>query len=297
MGFLTASELQLSPAWFEEGLRKLGYVPGSTIVIESRGAGGRHDLLPKLAAELAALPLDVLVVGGPPPLAAAMAAAPRTPIVMIASSSDPVGEGLVASLARPGGNLTGITYAVSPERFGKQLELLKHVAPATRRVAVWWDFDAAIFQRSWRAPLEVAARRLDLDVLAPRPVMDRAGVVPEIGAMKRHGADAMLVAIGGTTWPYATLVAEEAVRQRLPTMSAFKEFTDVGGLVSYGPDFPALYERGAAIVDRILRGARPGDVPIELPSKYELAVNLKTAKALALDVPADLLVRADRVVR
>jgi putative ABC transport system substrate-binding protein len=216
---------------------------------------------------------------------------------MIASSSDPLGEGLVASLPRPGGNLTGITYAASPERFGKQLELLKQIAPATRRVGVWWDFDVAIYRRSWQAPIEQASRALEIAVLPPRPVFDQAGVLPALDAMQSDRANAMLVAMGGPTWRYAAFLADEAVRRGLATVSAFKEFTDVGGLISYGPDFPALYHRGAAMVDRILKGARPADMAIELPSEYELAVNTRTAKALGLSVPSDLLVRAHRVVR
>ncbi len=281
----------------EDGLRELGYVPGKNIVVEFRAAEGRLELLPKFAAELAAMPVDVLVVLGPSPLPAALEAAPRTPIVMSASSSDPVGEGLVASLARPGGNLTGLTFAVSPERFGKQLELLKQAAPATARVGVFWDLELSSFQRSWQGPLEISAHKLGLQMLPPTQVLERSAVVDSIAAMKRDGANAMLVAIGGPTWSYRDAVAAEAVRNRLATIAAFKEFTQAGGLLSYGPDFPALHRRAAVFVDRILKGARPGDLPIELPTKYELAINVKTAKALGLALPNDLLLRADEVIR
>lgn len=204
----------------EDGLRELGYVPGQNILVEFRAADGRIELLPKFAAELASMPVDVIVVLGPSPLRAALEAAPRTPIVMSASSSDPVGEGLVASLARPGGNLTGLTYATSPERFGKQLELLKQAAPATTRVGVCWDLELSTFRRSWQGPLETAAHKLGLQMLPPTQVLEQSQVAGAIAAMKRDRTDAILVAIGGPTSAYREVVAAEAVRNRLPTIAA-----------------------------------------------------------------------------
>ena len=204
---------------------------------------------------------------------------------------------LVASLARPGGNLTGLTFAVSPERFGKQLELLKQAAPATTRVGVFWDLELSSFRRSWQGPLEIAARKLGVQMLSPTRVLEQSQVAGAIRMMKRDRTDAILVAIGGPTSAYREVVAAEAVRNRLPTIAAMKEFTQAGGLLSYGPDFPALHRRAALFVDRILKGARPGDLPIELPTKYELAINLKTAKALDLALPNELLLRADEVIR
>jgi len=215
---------------------------------------------------------------------------------MVASSSDPVGDGLVKSLARPGGNLTGLTYAVSSERFGKQLELLKEAAPGVSRIAVWWDMQMTIFQQSWAAPLEAAARKLGLQIQAPVQVLVRDGVEGAFAAMKQQRADAVLVVLGGPTFEYYADVTTMALRNRLPTLAALKQFTAAGGLLSYGPDLPAIYRRAASYVDRILKGTPPGDLPIELPTKYELAINLKTAKALGLTIPQSLLGRADQVI-
>lgn len=282
---------------FVEGLRALGYVEGQNYRLEIRLAGGQLDRLPQLAAELVAMPVDVIAIAGPGPLRAAMNATKKIPIVMIASSSDPVGDGVVKSLARPGGNVTGLTYAVSSERFGKQLELLKEAAPGITRIALWWDMEMAIYTRTWAAPLEAAARKLGMQVLPPVQVLDRNGVDGAFAAMKQQGADAVLVAIGGPTNDYRAAVAAAALRNKLPTMAAFKSFTTAGGLISYGPDFPAIYRRAATYVDRILKGTPPGEIPIELPTTYELAVNLRTAKALGLTIPQALLVRADELVQ
>jgi putative ABC transport system substrate-binding protein len=281
---------------FEDGLRERDLSPGTNVVVDVRVSEGRLERLPALAAELVAARVDVIVVAGPTPLRAALDAARGTPIVMIAASSDPVGEGLVKSLARPGGNLTGTTYTTSPERFGKQLELLKQAAPGTTRVGVFWDLELAIFERSWRKPLAVAARRLGLDVLPPTQVLEASAVAGAMEEMRRDGANGVLVTIAGPSGRYQDLIAAEAIRQRLATIAAFKEFTRAGGLVSYGPDFPALFRRGAYFVDRVLKGARPGDLPIELPTKYELALNRATAGVLGIKLTAELLLRADEVV-
>ena len=202
-------------ASFVEGLRALGYVEGQNLIIERRYAGGHLERLRDLAAELARIPVDVIAVAGPTPVRAAMSATTRIPIVMIVGSGDPVGEGLVKSLARPGGNLTGLTYAVSPERFGKQLELLKEAAPGISRIAVWWDMQMTIFHQSWEAPLDAAARKLDLQIQPPIQVLAREGVEGAFATMKQQRADALLVVWGArrvtmTTvrtsrpWPCAT---------------------------------------------------------------------------------------------
>jgi putative ABC transport system substrate-binding protein len=282
---------------FAEGLRALGYVEGQNVIIERRYAAGHLERLPDLAAELARMPVDVIAVAGPGALRPAMSATTRIPIVMIASSVDPVGEGLVKSLARPGGNLTGLTYAESSERFGKQLELLKEVAPGVSRIAVWWDMQMTIFHQSWAAPLETAARKLGLQIQPPVQVLAREGVEGAFATMKQERADALLVVLGGPTVDYREYVADMALRNRLPTVAAFKEFTRVGGLVSYGPDLSSIYRRAASYVDRILKGTPPAELPIELPTKYEFAINLKTAKALGLTIPQSLLLRADVVIR
>ena len=242
--------------------------------------------------------VDVIVVAGPSPLPAARKATRAIPIVMIASSADPVGEGIAVSLARPGGNVTGLTYAVSPtERFGKQLELLKEAAPRISRVAVLWDFDMAHYRQTWAAPLATAARKLAIEVLEPVQVLKEGDVEGGFATMRRQRADALLVVMGGPALPFRGRVADAALRDRLPTVSAQKDLTDAGGLLSYGPDFAEMNRRGAAFVDRIFRGAKPGDIPIELPTKYELVVNLKTAKVLGLAIPQSLLLRADEVIQ
>jgi putative ABC transport system substrate-binding protein len=182
-----------------EGLRALGYIEGQNLNIERRYAAGHLERLPDLAAELARMPVDVIVVAGPTPVRAAMSATTRIPIVMIVGSSDPVGEGLVKSLAHPGGNLTGLTYAVSTDRFGKQLELLKEAAPGISRIAVWWDMQMTIFHQSWAAPLEAAARKLGLQIQPPVQVLARDGVEGAFATMKQQRADAVLVSRRRTT--------------------------------------------------------------------------------------------------
>jgi putative ABC transport system substrate-binding protein len=281
---------------FVEAMRELGYVEGQNLTIERRYAGGQLEILPNLAAELVRMPVDVIVVGGPTPVRAAMSATTRIPIVMVVGSSDPVSEGLVKSLAHPGGNLTGSTYAVSPERFGKQLEFLKEAAPGISRIGIWWDIQMTIFHQSWAVPLEAAARKLSLQIQPPVQVLSRDGVEGAFARMKQQRADAVLVVLGGPTVDYYAAVAATAVRNQLPTVATIKAFTTAGGLLSYGPDLPAIYRRAASYVDRILNGASPGDLPIELPTNYELAINLKTAKALALTLPRSLLLRADEVI-
>ena len=282
---------------FPLGLRELGYVDGQNLIVEWRYGDGTPQRLAALAEELVRIPVDVIVVGGPIPLRAAREATATIPIVMCASSADPVGDGIAASLARPGGNITGLTYAVSTERFGKSLEVLKEIAPAASRIAIWWDLDLAHFRQTWATPLEGAARKLGLQILEPFQVLDEAAIDPAFASINRQRADAVLIVIGGPTHRYRARVAATAVEHRLPTMSAFREFTEDGGLISYGPSFPDVYRRAASYVDRILKGAKPGELPIELPSKYELVINLATARALGLTVPQSLFVRADEVIQ
>ncbi len=282
---------------FLNGMASLGYREGQDFVMEKRFAAGHLERLPVMAAELVRIPVDVIVVAGPGPLRAAREATRTIPIVMIAGSSDPVGEGVVKSLARPGGNVTGLTYAVSPERFGKQLELLKEAAPKVSRVTALWDLDLAMYRQVWAVPLGTAARTLRLEVLEPVQVLNEAGIDAAFATIREQRADALLVTIGGPTSAYRGRIAETASRSRLPTVAAFREFTASGGLLSYGPNLSDLYRRGATYVDRILKGAKPGDLPIELPTKYELAVNLATARSLGLVIPQTLLLRADEVIQ
>ena len=279
-----------------QGLRELGYVEGRNLVIEYPDARGREDRLPEIAAALVRSQVDVILVLGPAALGPARKATKTIPLVMIASSSDPVAEGVAQSLARPGGNITGLTYAVSTERFGKQLEFLKSAAVRVARVAVLWDFDLEIFRRFWAVPLAEAGRTLGIEVQHPVLVRDAHALPAAFTQMKQQRADAFLVASNGPLFTARAQVADLALQHRLPAITAFKEFPQVGLLMSYGPDFPDINRRAAGFVDRILKGARPGDLPIELPTKYELVINLKTAKALGLTVPQSLLLRADEVI-
>jgi len=290
------SPMPLDKDGFTQGMRELGYVEGANIIIERRHAMGQVDRLPQLAMDLARLPVDVLVVSGPAPLHAAISATRQIPIVMLASSADPVGEGLVASLARPGGNLTGLTYAESPDRFGKQLELLKEAVPDIARVAIWWDSDLVAYRSNWATPLSDAARRLGVQILAPTPALGPEDLDGSFHAMRQQRPDSLFVAINGPSASFLDRVAERALRDRLPTVAAQRVFTQLGGLLSYGPDIPSIHRRGATYVDRILKGARAAELPIELPSRFELVVNQKTARTLSITLPRVLLLRADEVI-
>jgi putative ABC transport system substrate-binding protein len=281
---------------FENELRQRGYLERQNLVIEWRFAGGAFARLPELAADLVHSNVHVIVVAGPGPIQAAKAATTTIPIVMLAGSSDPVAEGLVASLARPGGNITGLTYAVSPERFGKQLELLKEAVGRLTHVVVLWDLEIELFRRQWATPLGEGARRLGLQIHGPVPVREPGQLDNAFAAMIEQKAEAILVVMGGPLYQHRARVAELAIRNRLPTIAAFKEFPQAGGFMSYGPDLPNIYRRGAAYVDKILRGAKPADLPVEQPTKYELILNLKTSRALGLMLPSALMLRADHVI-
>jgi putative ABC transport system substrate-binding protein len=282
---------------FMEGLRERGYVENQNLIVERRYAHGRSERVPDLASELVHSQVALIVIFGPGPLEGARKTTKTIPLVMVAGSSDPVADGIAQSLARPGGNVTGLTYAVSAERFGKQLELLKLAVGRIDRVAVLWDLDLEIFRRFWAAPMKEAGRVLGLEVQPPTHVHDAQELLAAFALMKRQQADAMLVATGGPLNAARPQVAELAIAHRLPAIAAFKVFPQAGLLMSYGPDFADIYRRAAGYVDKILKGAKPGELPIELPSKYELVINLKTAKALGLTIPQSLLLRADEVIQ
>jgi putative ABC transport system substrate-binding protein len=282
-----------------EGLRERGYVEGRNLVIEFPDALGREDRLPGLAAELVRKRVDLILLVGPPALAAARNATKTIPLVMVASSSDPVAEGVAASLSRPGGNITGLTYAV-PDRFKKQLEVLKTAAPRVARVAALWDFDFddKIYRRDWESPLKAAGQVLGLTIQEPVRVRDSNDLSSAFATMKQRQTDAFIVAAGGITlFPERKRVAELAVQNRLPAIAAFKEFAQAGLLLSYGPDLADINRRAAGYVARILKGAKPADMPIEMPDKMDLVINLGTAKALGLDIPQSLRLRADDVIQ
>jgi putative ABC transport system substrate-binding protein len=280
-------------AAFRQALRDLGYVEGQTLVIEERWAEGQAERFPALAAELVGLPVDLIV---PTTTRAAQAAKNTTttiPIVMV-SAGDPIANGLVASLAHPGGNITGMS-AMFPEVRGKQLELLRELRPGVSRVAVLWN--PAAIRRENVQELEGAALSLGLQ-MSSLEVRRAEAFASAFAAMHQAGTDALLVL------PDPFLVDQDrralaalALEHRLPAMYGWRLYVEAGGLMSYGPSLPDLYRRAAYYVDRILKGAKPADLPMEQPTKFELVINLKTAKALGLTIPPTLLMLADEVIR
>ena len=281
---------------FLQGLRDLGYVEGRNLVIEYRGAEGKPERFPALAAELVALKVDVIVTAGGTLAALAAKQATRTLPIVFAAAADPVESGLVTSLARPGGNVTGLSI-VSPELVGKSLELLKEVVPGVSRVAVLWQ-PGGFGERTEKDMLngaEVAARALGVRpqfVEARGPAdFDRA-----FSEMTRARAGALTVFANAMFTIERRRLVDLAAKNRLPALYAFREYVDAGGLVAYGPHLADLYRRAATYVDRILKGTQPGDLPVERPTKFDLAINLKTAKTLGLTIPQSVLGRADQVI-
>ena len=286
-----------TPQWraFELALREEGFVEGRNLVFEHRITDD-SSRLQSLAADLVALNVDAILVRGPVPMSAAKAATKTIPIVMSASSGDPIGEGLIASFGRPGGNITGLTYAVSIERMAKQLELLKEATGPISGVAVLWDLDMDVYRRTWAPTLERAAAELGLRIMGPFQVSKPDDLAPAFAAMARAKADAVLIVAGSFNFPNRSRIAELGLGHRLPTIAAFKAFPHAGSLMSYGPDLVSIYRRVATYVAKILRGSSPGELPVENPSTYELVINLKTAQALNLAIPPALLARADEVI-
>ncbi len=278
---------------FRQGLRELGYVEGKNIVMEWRSAEVKGDHLPALAAEAVHLKVDAIVTAGASATRAAKEATTTIPIV-IAQDSDPVGSGFVASLARPGGNITGLS-TLAPEISGKQLELLKEILPKLSRMAVLGTSTRAGNAQALRE-MELAAGALGvklqyLDVLS-REEIETAVQTAAIGR-----ADALLVLAGRILSSQRTQVAELAIKNRLPAIYPFPENVEAGGLMSYGVNINDLFRRAATYVDKILKGAKPADLPVEQPTKFELVINLKTAKQIGLTIPPNVLARADRVIR
>src|SRR3990170_2990504 len=271
---------------FQRGLKDLGWVDGQNIVIEWRFAGGRAERLPDLAAEPVRLPVDLIVVPSTPPALAAKNATKTIPLVTV-GVGDPVGLGLVASLARPGGNITGLTSVVSPETAGKQLELLKEAVPKVSRVAVLWNPatpGTALFLKE----TEVASRALgvQLQSLEARSLNDFDS---SFAAMTTKRAGALLVLGDVMFVTHRVRPADLAAKSRLPAMYTLREYVEAGGLMSSGPITPELFRRVATYVDKILKGAKPADLPVEQPSKFELVINLKTAKQIGLTIPPNVL--------
>jgi putative ABC transport system substrate-binding protein len=278
---------------FRQRLRELGWVEGKNIVIDYRYAEDRVDRLPDLAAELVRLKVDVIVSWGTQGATAAKNATATIPIVMIAVR-DPVGTGLIASLARPGGNVTGVSGSAGLEWVAKQLELLKETVPKIRRVAILSNPDNPYHQLAIRE-LNVAARSLgvQLQLLEARGPNEFDGA---FAAMAKERAGALLVLSDAILNSHRTRLADLAARSRLPAAYGVRESVEAGGLMSYGPSFLDSYRRAATYVDQILKGAKPADLPVEQPTKFELVINLKTAKALGLTIPPALLLRADQTI-
>jgi ABC-type uncharacterized transport system substrate-binding protein len=277
---------------FRQGLRELGYVEGQNIAIESRWAELKHDRLPALAADLVRSKVDVIVVVSGAATQATQQATRTIPIVM-SLVNDPVGSGLVASLARPGGNVTGLTV-MTPDLAGKQFQLLKEVVPKVSRVAFLTNPDNPASARFVREA-EAAARALGVR-LQTLEARDPQEIDSAFTAMTRERAGALLILPDGVFLSQRRQIAELAVKRRLPTVFHATEYAEAGGLVVYGANFLDLQRRAATYVDKILKGAKPADLPVEQPTKYDFVINLKTAKALGLTIPQTLLQRADQVI-
>jgi putative ABC transport system substrate-binding protein len=278
---------------FEEGLRSLGYRAGDNVAIEYRFANGELKRLPALAAELVRLGVDVIVTVSVPSIVAAMKATTTIPIVMI-GGVDPVGMGLVASLARPGGNVTGLAVDAGGEILGKRFELLKETLPNLSRLGILFNPDVA-FIRNRQTAMTEAARTLGLTTI---PVEARGldKLEQAFATMVRERAQAFVMQGDGVLFNYRGQIAEMALKNRLPAASLQREYADAGFLLTYGADIRDLYRRSAGFVDKIFKGAKPADLPVEQPTKFELVINLKTAKALGVDVPLSVQQRADEVI-
>ena len=296
IGYLGVSSPSLEPHYveaFRQKLRELGHVEGKNIAIEYRWAEGQDDRLPNLASELVRLKPDVIVTTGTPGAVAAMQATKTIPIVM-ASSADPVGSGLVASLARPGGNVTGFTI-LGPELEGKRLELLKQAVPGLSRLAVLWNpSNPGIV--SYFETVKNAGRALQISlgpVVEVRRSDELDNAFTAIASARPH---ALVVIADRFLLSHRKQIVEFAAVKRLPTMYPYREYVDAGELISYAPSNIELFLGTAIYVDKILKGAKPGDLPIQEPTKFELVINLKTAKALGLDVPLHLQQLANEMI-
>ena len=279
-------------AAFLKGLQELGYVEGKNIVIEYRSADWDIEQLPRLVREFAESKVDLIFA---PTVEMGIPARQETktiPIV-VGAMLDPFGSGLVASLARPGGNVTGLSL-LSPELAGKRLQLLKEVLPKVKRVAVLRDSGLALATVQWSA-IEKPARDMGI-ALRSLNVAKAEDYVKAFAAMTKDRPDALTIIDNTRMSAYRKIIADFAEKNRLPTMFGFAEFAEAGGFMSYGPNVPEVFRRAASYVDKILKGAKPGDLPIEQPTKFELVINLKTAKALRITIPQSVLLRADRMI-
>jgi putative tryptophan/tyrosine transport system substrate-binding protein len=294
MGYLS---LRTGPGPLDEaflrGLRALGYVEGRNLVIEYRWAAEKEDRLPALAAELVKLNVELIVTSSTPAISAATRATSTIPIVM-QTAADPVGSGFIASLGHPGGNVTGLTL-LSTELAGKRLQLMRQLLPISTRVGLL-ALDNAFATPLLLAAMRDAARQMDIELVVQ--LVTKAEDLPAAFAeFQRAGAHGLIVQFSPFTSDQRTRIVGLAARHRLPAMYETRFFVDAGGLVAYGPDAVEMFRHAAIFVDKILKGAKPGDLPIEQPTKFEFVINLKTAKALGLTIPQSLLLRADEVIQ
>ncbi len=294
IGFLGATTPSAMGQWaaaFMQRLRELGWIEGRTIAIDVRWAEGRTERLIEIATEFVRIKVDVIVTHSAAPVFAAMQATSVIPIVF-AVANDPLGSGLVASLARPGGNVTGLSNQAT-DLAGKRLELLREVLPGLRRPAIMANVDApaAVLEMG---EVQAAARALGVEAVTLE-IRRAEDIAPAFDALKGR-ADALFVCADPLAVVHRVQINTLAQGARLPTIFGFREFVEAGGLMSYGPNFPDQFRRAADFVDKILRGAKPGDIPVEQPTKFELVINLKTAKALGLTVPLIMRMTADEVI-
>jgi putative ABC transport system substrate-binding protein len=296
LGFLASGTSTASVGMveaFRDGMRELGWVEGRNVVVDYRFAEGRNERLPGLAAELVRNRVDLIVAANSPTVIAARNATSTIPIVMT-SVADPVGFGVIASLARPGGNVTGVTYSAGLEIFGKQLQLLQEVVPTAKRVAFLWNPSnpghAAIASN-----VQTAAKSLGLSIqlVEARTPDDFDGA---FAAIAKERAQALVVASDSMFGSYALRLGELTTRNRLPSIHGTRSNVEAGGLIMYGANIPSQVRRSAVYVDKILKGANPADLPVEQPTRFELIVNLKTAKALGISISPSMLARADSVI-
>jgi len=293
LSVLSPSAISARMAAFRQGLNELGYTEGKNIVIESRYAEGKLDRFRKHVADLVRLKVDIIVTNGPLGTRFAKEATATIPIVM-AWDNDPVGNRFVASLARPGGNITGLSTHY-PEVSGKQLELLKEILPRLSRVAVMGSSTEPGHPQSLRET-ELAAKALDLQIHYS-DVMDTGDIGTAFRTAVKERAEAILVLAGAVFLSQRSQLADLAIRHRLPAVYQANEYVEVGGLMTYGVSINDLFRRAATYVDKILKGAKPADLPVEQPTKFEFIINLKTAKQIGLTIPPNVLARADRVIR
>jgi putative ABC transport system substrate-binding protein len=281
----------LSVQAFRRGLMDLGYTEGKNVLLEVRYVEGRTERNPSLVAELVQLKVDVLVLGSLPAIRAAKKGTKTIPIVML-TSQNPVAAGLVDSLARPGGNITGITR-LTRELSGKRLELLKELVPGISRVGALLNVIQTEDLKPYEAPARALKIQLQLiEVKGPNPDFEVA-----FQAAAKWGASALITISGGPLHPHAKRIAELAIRNRLPSMHERSDYVEAGGLMSYSANDTESYRRAATYVDRILKGAKPGDLPVEQPTDFDLVINLKTANQIGVTIPQKVLARADRVIR